>query len=234
MCCRNDGAAPRMPYRGAGGFTLIELLIAMVLTAVIGSVLFSTWMLVADGGARARGLVRSREAARIFWALADTDFSGLVLSEHLPRPSRTPIQPSAAWLEASGGEADAPDGTCLISFATMSSLDPDVPEGAAGPVCVEYVRRRGGRGEALIRRERPFCGVEGDFPWAEAVLLTGLADVKVRLVTAGRDEAEVPEEKAWNRAGSVIPDGLRIVVEYEGKEPEQLLIPLRRNADAQQ
>lgn len=223
MFCRTESSTPKQEQ----GFTLVELLIAMVLTALIGTVLFSTYILISDSGVKGRALVQSREAPRIFWGIAETDISGLVLSKELPLPSRTPILPSEKWQEASGESAEPAEGTYLLTFATTSSLEGGPELGLSGPLCVEYVARQGRSGMALIRRERPFCGVDGDFPWSEAVLLTGLKDVRMKLYSSERGEWDVPEEKEWHRIGAVLPQALRIILEYEdAEEPETLLVPL--------
>ena len=232
MFCRTDALIEkRLDFFGQycrrnEGFTLVELLIAMVLTALIGTVLFSTYIFIADSGVKGRELVQSREAPRIFWGIVDTDLAGIVLSKELPLPSRTPILPSKKWQELTGDSAEPAEGTYLLTFATTSSLSEELEHGLAGPCCVEYVTRQGKNGLALIRRERSFCGVEGDFPWAEAVLLTGLKDVQVRLCSEEKGEWEVPEEKEWYRLGAVQPQAVRISLEYEGtEEPETLFVP---------
>ena len=223
MFCRTEHSTPKLEQ----GFTLVELLIAMVLTAIIGTVLFSTYILISDSGVKGRELVQSREAPRIFWGIAETDISGLVLSKELPLPSRTPMLPSEKWQKATGESVDPAEGTYLFTFATTSSLEGGAELGLSGPLCVEYVARQGRSGIALIRRERPFCGVDGDFPWSEAVLLTGLKDVRMKLYSSERGEWDVPEEKEWHRIGAVLPQALRIILEYEdAEEPETLLVPL--------
>lgn len=227
MSCRTEH--PRIRRRGEDGFTLVELLIAMVLTALIGTVLFSTYAFIADSGVKGRELVQSREASRIFWGIVDADISGLVLSRDLPLPSRTPMRPSEEWLEAARETVEPEDGVCLMAFATTSFLDQGPEVGLAGPRCVEYVARQGRSGVALIRRERPFCGVDGDFPWTEAVLLTGLKDARVALYSSEHGEWDMPEEKEWHRLGAVLPQAVRIILEYDGaEEPETLLVPLQK------
>lgn len=213
-------------HQGQSGFTLLELLIAMILTALIGTVLFSSYILIADNGVKGRELVHSREAPRIFWGIVDTDIAGLLLSRELPLPSITPITPSKKWVELVGAPEDGEDGKHLLTFATTASLDSDGEERIAGPYCVEYVARQGRNGTALIRRERMFCGVDGDFPWTEAVLLTGLEDIEVKLCSVEHGEFDVPEEREWYRVGAVLPDAVLISLEYEGREAESLLIPI--------
>ena len=225
MFCRTERSMPKLEQ----GFTLVELLIAMVLTAIIGAVLFSTYILISDSGVKGRELVQSREAPRIFWGIAETDVSGMILSKELPLPSRTPILPSEKWQKATGESAEPAEGTYLLTFATTSSLEGGPELGLSGPVCVEYVARQGRSGMALIRRERPFCGVDGDFPWSEAVLLTGLKDVRMRLYSSKNGEWDMPEEKEWHRLEAVLPQAIRIILEYEdAEEPETLLVPFQK------
>lgn len=234
MLCRIDILPQKRPeegltysHEGRDGFTLVELLIAMVLTALIGAVLFSTYILIADSGVKGRELVQSREAPRIFWGIVDKDIAGVVLSDALPLPSCTPILSSPKWQETTGNAEEPSEGICLLSFATTSSLGDGTEDWLVGPRCVEYVERQGKHGVALIRRERAFCGVDGDFPWTEAVLLTGLEDVRIRLYSSENQEWDVPEEKQWYKLGAKLPQAVRIILKHAGmEEPETLLIPI--------
>ena len=81
-------------------------------------------------------------------------------------------------------ETDKPqpsDDEVLLSFATSSHLADMPGTPLPGPVCVEYVLRNGNRSAAFIRRERAHCGVEGDFPWSELVLVRNVKSLEVAL-----------------------------------------------------
>lgn len=171
------------------GFTLFELLIAMMLTAVIGAVMFKTWDLVIRSGAKAQGVVEKRERERIVFGIMDNDMASLLLgseeNSRLPLPSRSPIVPDDEFNALMKRDADnsLPRGTTmLLSFAGEATIKPEgSPLGF--PVCVEYVLRRGiGSKSSLVRRERDFCGISGDFPWTEAVLMEDLHEAGMQMI----------------------------------------------------
>lgn len=171
------------------GFTLVELLIAMTLTAVIGMVLFSTYSMVMDNGKTVRNRVLERESERVFWGILDNDIAGLCLIDDkrstLPPLSREPIVPSDAFYRLTETDKPQPsDDEVLLSFATSSHLADMPGTPLPGPVCVEYVLRNGNRSAAFIRRERAHCGVEGDFPWSELVLVRNVKSLEVALYSA--------------------------------------------------
>lgn len=171
------------------GFTLVELLIAMTLTAVIGMVLFSTYSMVMDNGKTVRNRVLERESERVFWGILDNDIAGLCLIDDkrstLPPLSREPIVSSDAFYRLTETDKPQPsDDEVLLSFATSSHLADMPGTPLPGPVCVEYVLRNGNRSAAFIRRERAYCGVEGDFPWSELVLVRNVKSLEVALYSA--------------------------------------------------
>lgn len=179
------------------GFTLFELLIAMMLTAVIGTVMFKTWDVVIRSGEKARVAVESRERERIVFGIMDNDIAGI---QHqageggsLPRLSKEQLLPDDEFYEIMGRKKDAslPNGeSVLLSFSTASSIGANGPQ-IGNPVCVEYrLTRQGADRYRLKRRERALCGVNGDFPWRETVLLDNLQSALMRLVFDDGSELE--------------------------------------------
>lgn len=221
----------------AYGFTLLEMLIAMTLTAVIGTVLFSTYNMVMDSGISIRKTVHQREGRRIFWTILDSDISGLCLIEKvLPSLSRDSIHNSEAYLKWIGDEKASPkdnEDELVLSFATTTSLTDALPTSVSGPVCVEYMLRSGGNAKVLIRRERAFCGVDGDFPWSEFVLLRNIRKIDVALYSQAQNRFETEWEPI--QAGDA-PESLRFTVHWDmatgSDEESQIVIPLfpRRSA----
>ena len=143
--------------------------------AVIGMVLFSTYSMVMDNGKTVRNRVLERESERVFWGILDNDIAGLCLIDDkrstLPPLSREPIVPSDAFYRLTETDKPQPsDDEVLLSFATSSHLADMPGTPLPGPVCVEYVLRNGNRSAAFIRRERAYCGVEGE---EKAGLCTG-------------------------------------------------------------
>lgn len=218
--------SPPPPPRA--GFTLVELLIAMTLTAVIGMVLFSTYATVMDNGKTVRNRVMQRESERVFWGILDEDIGGLCLLDDknstLPPISRAPIELSDDYYRLTDTERpEASEDEVLLSFATSSHLA-DIPTAALpGPVCVEYVLRSGERA-AFIRRERAFCGVEGDFPWSELVLVRDVKKVEVAMFTA---KTGFVTDWASPLQSDRLPEAIRFSIQRETDEaPEESLIPV--------
>ena len=211
------------------GFTLVELLIAMTLTAVIGMVLFSTYSMVMDNGKTVRNRVLERESERVFWGILDNDIAGLCLIDdkrstcprspvsRLSRPTRSTASPKRTRPQPSDDEV-------LLSFATSSHLADMPGTPLPGPVCVEYVLRNGNRSAAFIRRERAYCGVEGDFPWSELVLVRNVKSLEVALYSTKTQFVE-----DWP---SPLPPGARArsirftLHREEEEQPELFVVPV--------
>ncbi len=199
----------------------------MTLTAVIGMVLFSTYGMVMDNGRAVRNRVLEREGERIFRGIIDNDMAGLCLVDDkhstLPMPSRQPITLSETYYRLT--EADRPDTSddrILMSFATSTRLADAEETPLPGPVCVEYVLRGGSRGDAFIRRERGFCGVDGDFPWTEMVLVRGVASLTIDLFSGKTDFVS-----EWSAKADQVPEALRFNLRREGEEtPESFVVPV--------
>lgn len=167
------------------GFTLLEMLIALALTAVVSTVLFSTWRFTASHSLWIRRSVIERETERILPGILDADIAGLMQLQDaqgrplLPPISRVPMDSLHPPVrEKAVREAETED-EILIAFPTSTSLMQENPQPVAAPVCVEYVLRPLPGGKALVRRERAFCGVPGEFPWEELVLTRNLREVEM-------------------------------------------------------
>ena len=211
------------------GFTLVELLIAMTLTAVIGMVLFSTYSMVMDNGKTVRNRVLERESERVFWGILDNDIAGLCLIDDkrstLPPLSREPIVPSDAFYRLTEKDKPQPsDDEVLLSFATSSHLADMPGTPLPGPVCVEYVLRNGNRSAAFIRRERAYCGVEGDFPWSELVLVSNVKSLEVALYSA---KTQFVEDWPSPLPPGAVPEAIRFTLHREEEEqPELFVVPV--------
>ena len=211
------------------GFTLVELLIAMTLTAVIGMVLFSTYSMVMDNGKTVRNRVLERESERVFWGILDNDIAGLCLIDDkrstLPPLSREPIVPSDAFYRLTEKDKPQPsDDEVLLSFATSSHLADMPGTPLPGPVCVEYVLRNGNRSAAFIRRERAHCGVEGDFPWSELVLVRNVKSLEVALYSA---KTQFVEDRPSPLPPGAVPEAIRFTLHREEEEqPELFVVPV--------
>lgn len=224
-------ASPRTGVNRSGGFTLLEMLITMLLTALIGSVLFSTYRNVTDSARDARKYVEAREHPRMLRAIFDDDLSSMlaVYDARLPFLSRTHIDVGASYSEATGYErrrSRADDEEILFSFATTSGLFPEERGHAAGLYCVEYVVKEVNGKNALCRRERPHCGVEGIFEWSELLLLSSVYKVTTDVWPKG-GEAFVQEWESM-RSSDDVPGAIRFHIWHSAQDslPETLVIHL--------
>ena len=197
--------------------------------AVIGMVLFSTYSMVMDNGKTVRNRVLERESERVFWGILDNDIAGLCLIDDkrstLPPLSREPIVPSDAFYRLTETDKPQPsDDEVLLSFATISHLADMPGTPLPGPVCVEYVLRNGNRSAAFIRRERAYCGVEGDFPWSELVLVRNVKSLEVALYST---KTQFVEDWPSPLPPGAVPEAIRFTLHREEEEqPELFVVPV--------
>lgn len=208
-------------------FTLLELLIAMMLTSVIGVVLFSTYRMVLENGQSLQKIVGERETGRMVKAVIDNDITSIILfsdNKLLPRPSQNPINLSAEYYEESGKTAPEEDLTVVFSFATTHSLVSTVKTPTPAPVCVEYVLKDSKKGQNLIRRERAYCGIDVDLPWTDILMLQGLKSIEVAMLV------ETEYLVKWSGYKEA-PSAVRFIFAYEDtiedeEEFETFIIPI--------
>ena len=207
------------------GFTLLELLIAMMLTSVIGVVLFSTYRMVLENGQSLQRIVGERETARMVKAVIDHDMTSMLLSSDdrtMPLPTQNFIELSPEYYVQTGETIPEEVGEIILSFATTHSLTSNVDTRTPAPVCIEYVLTDSRRGKNLVRRERQYCGIEGSFPWTEILMLQNLESVEVALLIENEFEITWSDPKEP-------PSAIRFVFEYEDKDKEDIetfIVPL--------
>lgn len=215
----------------SGGFTLLEMLITMLITALIGTVLFGTYRNVAESRKQAQTYVEARERPRMLRAIFDDDLSSMlsVYDRRLPLMSRQPVEIGESYSEAVGKEPQrrtAPDEEVIFSFATTSGLLPEGRTPAIGLYCVEYIVKELQGGKALLRRERPHCGVEGVFEWREQLLLPSVYRVTAEVWPAGGDSFQ--QEWDGMQSSDDIPRAVRFHIWHTAEDslPETLVIQL--------
>ena len=161
--------------------------------------------------------------------ILDNDIAGLCLIDDkrstLPPLSREPIVPSDAFYRLTETDKPQPsDDEVLLSFATSSHLADMPGTPLPGPVCVEYVLRNGNRSAAFIRRERAHCGVEGDFPWSELVLVRNVKSLEVALYSA---KTQFVEDWPSPLPPGAVPEAIRFTLHREEEEqPELFVVPV--------
>lgn len=204
------------------------MLIAMCLTAVIGAVMFQTWNMVAQNGMEAAKIVKNREKERIAFALMDNDIGSMIFpgeeNQNLPAPAPAPIELSDDFYEAMDRKKENIKDRniiTLLSFAGGSSLSQE-SEAVGLPFCIEYNLRKTESGFALERRERQNCGISGDFPWQESVVLDNLKDAKFEMIFPnGRKLTQ------WQRADlSPQPVAVRLAWTAADNQEKEILFPV--------
>lgn len=194
----------------ARGFTLLEMLIALALTAVVCTVLFSTWRFTASHSVWIHKSVAQRETSRLLPSILDADMAGLTWLQDengrplLPPPGRVPMSRFHLPVTDQKDSKFAFDDAVLLAFPTTTSLSRQNAVALVAPVCVEYVLRPLSGGTALVRRERAFCGVRGDFPWEELVLLRNIR--RVELAALLPDQGYIVD---WE-GGTPLPQAIRL------------------------
>lgn len=204
------------------------MLIAMCLTAVIGAVMFQTWNMVAESGTEAARIIKSREKERIALALMDNDFVNMIFpgeeNRNLPAPASAPIELSDEFYELMDRKKEDiknKNTVTLLSFAGGGSLNQE-SELVGLPFCIEYNLRGNGANFALERRERPNCGVSGDFPWQESVLLDDLKEAKFELIFPNGSRLS-----HWQTADlNPQPIAVRLVWTARDSQEKEILFPL--------
>ena len=80
------------------------------------------------------------------------------------------------------------------------------------------------RSAAFIRRERAYCGVEGDFPWSELVLVRNVKSLEVALYSA---KTQFVEDWPSPLPPGAVPEAIRFTLHREEEEqPELFVVPV--------
>lgn len=215
------------------GFTLIELLIAMSLTGIIGTILFSSYRLVLHHGQEAQIIVGEREKIRILKSIIDNDIANIVM---LNRPYAVISKTAQFNIENSliiPTQEQTPSGyDILLSFSSTHTITYENKEilsdaltpsyiATPAPVCIEYVLRKGQKGNNLFRRERAFCGIEIDFIWHELLLAQEIDDIEISFLF---DKEYVSN---WTKKqGEILPKAALFSFQYENSTTEDFVIPI--------
>lgn len=213
---------PDSSHAPSQGFTLFEMLIAMALTAVIGAVLFRTWDMVTLSGRQAQQAVADRERDRIVFGIIDNDIAALHTpsdgNSSLPPLSKVPILSTEDYYAETETEMPEPEEgeSVLLSFATGVSALPGAASTSGDMYCVEYrLRPASANRKMIVRRERAFCGVSGEFPWREIVLFPSVATARFDLVLPGGQPAT-----EWAEDGSDSMDAIGLRLAYKMSETD--------------
>ena len=142
---------------------------ALALGATIMIALFATYEGVVDSAEQIRARSVAERSARVALGMFEDDLRSL-----------TPVE---GWgVPVLGGPLDedtGAQGEVILTMTTTSTLDLDSPIPNWSIQLVEYELEKGRAGTRLVRRERPYAGIKGDFEWTEIVLVENVEDFEV-------------------------------------------------------
>lgn len=200
----------------ARGFTLLEVVVALALGATIMVALFATYEGVVDSAQQIRSRSVAERAARVALSIIEDDLRSLAT---VPK-----------WgVPVLGGPLDEDTGArgeVVLTMTTTTTMDLAAPIPHWGIQLVEYELEEGATGKRLVRRERPYAGITGDFEWTEVVLVDDVEDFEVGLWMPTFNEFT----SAWQISGDVVvPLAVRVsfTVQDEGASRSyELVTPL--------
>ncbi len=205
-------SATRPPARG--GFTLIEVLLALTLASIILASLFALFDNVSDVQRHVReSFARSRVMRTVFGVMEDDLRS-------IQQPEDSPV---LAGVSNSGFGQDE----SLLSIITASTLTMHQRTPHLGLQLVEYVLRGDSGRRRLVRRERPYARINGDFEYSEVVLAQDVQDLEVGYYDEDYNEFRAEWDPSFE--GNDLPLAVRVRLtlgEEDAKEVYELVVPL--------
>lgn len=204
--------AGRRPSRA--GFTLLEVLVAVALSAVAMMAVFSMFGTVTGVAADVARKEAGHYDGLAFEAILFDDLRSLYFDKG---------DTEFRFLGNNAGLQD--EGRRVLAFATSASLASGQERPPLSVQRVEYVLREGADGEReLVRRERPYSGLMGDWEWLDAAVLAGFEDLDVGYL----DPADGRFVDQWQ--GAVPPPALRVEVLWPGDRRDVFEIDLSEMA----
>lgn len=196
------------------GFTLMEMLVAVALSAVIMMALFGMFGAVVEVVA---GVEQHEEAAnsqRVFEGLLFDDLGSVYADKE-----------AEFRFKGSSGSFLGLDGQ-FLEFCTSVGLG----RANIGPSFalqrVEYLLKGRGDLRDVYRRERPNCGVPGEWEWVEVPVLRGVREMEVEYL----DPFDWSYVTSWEGDGGRCPRAVRFKVVYRNDREESFVTQLSVDA----
>lgn len=196
------------------GFTLVEVLIALTLAATVLTALFALFDTVSDVERQTGARFAESRAMRTVFGVLEEDLRSL-----------KPAGDDAVL--ASVQQSDFNQDEVLLSMVTASSLSMTARVPHLGMQLVEYSLRGGGDGRRLVRTERPYANVLGDFEPTEIVLAEGVLEVEMGFYDVEYHEFRDDWDPAYEGTAPPAAVRMRLVLGDENSEQEyELVVPL--------
>lgn len=210
------------------GFTLIELLIAMSLTSIIGMVLFSTYDMVMQFGNESKEIIFQKEQERLLSTILDNDFANIAVLNTEPIPVFLAKQENSAQFKQfiTTKETSSNTDTLVVSLQTTFSIQsPEQNNQLPFPHIVEYYLQKNQHGSYnLIRRERPYAGIDVDMPATELVLDKNIKEVKIEALYKEQYYSDWEKQVKSNK--DFYPQAFKVAIVYNDKKEFTLIIPV--------
>lgn len=212
---KNSSTAPAVSHKKQDGFTLLELLIAMMLMAVIITALFALFSNVIDASQHARKRMKTDKSGRAILNILEDD-----LRYMLPDIKTTGLKFKA------NTSSSISDEQKLLSFATTSTLKFETKENDITLQYVTYsIQEQDNRTFKLIRIERPFPSVVGDFSELRYELAENVLECQFEYYNSEYNEFQ----SEWGVEKTSIPKAIRAHITLGTPDktyPYVLIIPL--------
>jgi len=192
----------------------VEVLIALTLATTVLTALFALFDNVSDVGLHIRGHIAQSRAMRTVFGVLEDDLRSLEPMTYGP-------------VLASMSQADFSQDKVLVSMLTTATLAPDRPPRHMGVQLVEYLLRGSGNDRRLVRTERPFAHVNGNFDPTEVVLARGHVEADMHFFDPSYHEFR--DDWDPSSMGNTPPTAVRMRLTLGGEDSEQeyeLVVPL--------
>lgn len=190
---------------------------ALALGATVMVALFGMYGGVLDASEQVRKRSEEDRAVRVVLGLVEDDLRSLCRVED----SGLPV------LDKEFEDDTGASGEPVLAMTTSATLDLGARLPHLGVQAVEYVIESGADASRLVRRERPYAGLKGDFEWSEVALLRGVESLTIGFWSLGFNEFTTDWEL---RDTTQMPLAVRItIVLVSGsgaKKKYELVVPM--------
>lgn len=196
---------------GKAAFTLVEILVAVALSSVIMMALFGMFGSVVEVASSVKLQEDSSYGERTFEGILFDDLRSIYRKKN--HNDFKFVGSSGSFLGADG---------LLMGFSTSASLNSVGSSADFSLQRVEYVLGGDSDSKDILRREKSYCGISGDWEWIEVPILKGITDIEFEYLDP-LDDSMVTE---WNSASTRFPKAVYVRVTYPGKREYLFVVEL--------